>query len=43
MISESSIISQKQKQNTQSNDKEIYFTILNSSEEKLNFKIFVGN
>ena len=37
MILESSTISQKQKQNTQSNDKEIYFIILNSSEEKLNF------
>jgi len=37
MISESSKISQKQKQNTQTNDKEIYFIILSSSEEKLNF------
>ena len=38
MILESSIISEKQKQNAQSNDKEIYFIILNSSEEKLNFR-----
>ena len=38
MILESSTISEKQKQNAQSNDKEIYFIILNSSEEKLNFR-----
>ena len=30
-------ISSKKSQNTQSNDKEIYFIISNSSEEKINF------
>lgn len=37
MISELSIISQEQHQNTQSNDLTIFFIILSPSEEKINF------